>query len=78
MTTLVSKMAETNVEKMKRESKPSFEMKQRAVKYYNENGIPKCLESLLNSMFIEDPDDIYGYMVRSNLAQMTWPHHFNI
>ena len=41
-----------------------LEMKQRAVQYYNENQVPKQLEILLNTMFTEEPTDIYGYMVR--------------
>ena len=44
--------------------KPTLAMKQQAVKYYNEHGVPKCLEDLLNKMFLDNPDDIYGYMVR--------------
>ena len=56
-------MAETDVMEKQGKVKPTLEMKQRAVKYYNENGVPKCLEGLLNKMFLDDPDDIYGYMV---------------
>ena len=38
-------------------------MKRQAVQYYNENQVPKELESLLNAMFFERPQDLYGYMV---------------
>ena len=41
-----------------------FEEKQRAVRYFHENQVPKQLETLLNEMFHKQPDDIYGYMVR--------------
>lgn len=57
------KMAETTNAGMNQHVKATLEMKQRAVKYYNDNGVPKCLESLLNSMFLDEPDDVYGYMV---------------
>jgi len=40
-----------------------FEMKQRAVRYYNENKVPKQLENLLNTMFLQQPRDVFGYMV---------------
>ena len=40
-----------------------MEMKRQAVQYYNENQVPKQLESLLNAMFFERPQDLYGYMV---------------
>ena len=40
-----------------------FEEKQRAVRYFHENQVPKQLETLLNEMFHKQPDDIYGYMV---------------
>lgn len=56
-------MAETDIMEKQSKVKPTLEMKQRAVKYYNENGVPKCLEGLLNKMFLDHPDDIYGYMV---------------
>ena len=65
--------------------KPTLATKQQAVKYYNEYGIPKCLEDLLNKMFLDNPNDIYGYMVRdrycwkirmgnglSRLLQLRW------
>eukprot|EP00794_Sanderia_malayensis_P000123 gene123-734_t len=47
---------------MKNCAKPTMEMKRRAVHYYNENNVPKCLEELLNTMFLENPSDIFGYM----------------
>jgi len=41
----------------------SLEKKRQAVAYYNENKVPEYLEKLLNDMFKEKPDDIFGYMV---------------
>ena len=41
----------------------SMEMKQQAVAYFNANQVPKQIEELLNKMFKERPDDIFGYMV---------------
>ena len=56
-------MADTDVDEKQSRVKPTLELKQRAVKYYNENGIPKCLEGILNKMFLDEPSDVYGYMV---------------
>lgn len=41
-----------------------LEMKRQAVAYYSENKVPEHVEKLLNDMFKEKPEDIYGYMVR--------------
>ena len=41
-----------------------FDTKQRAVKFYQENGVPQKLEDILNSMFYENPADVYGRLVR--------------
>lgn len=38
-------------------------MKQKAMKYYEENGVPQRMEEVLNSMFYEDPSDVYGHLV---------------
>ena len=46
-----------------RNGKYSMEMKQQAVAYFNANQVPKQIEELLNKMFKERPDDIFGYMV---------------
>lgn len=40
-----------------------LELKKKAVKYYHDNQIPQQFESLLNSMFYEQPEDLYGYIV---------------
>lgn len=47
-----------------REKRELYEAKQRAVKYYNENGVPKKIEEIMNSMFYDNPADVYGYLVR--------------
>ena len=35
-----------------------------ALKYYQKNNIPKKMETILNLMFFEKPNDQYGFMVR--------------
>ncbi|CAG2238619.1 ENO [Mytilus edulis] len=42
-----------------REKRELYEAKQRAVKYYNENGVPKKIEEIMNSMFYDNPADVY-------------------
>ena len=42
----------------------SLEDKRDAVAYFNKNEVPKQIEELLNKMFKEKPNDIFGYMVR--------------
>ena len=46
----------------------SLEEKREAVAYFNKNGVPKQIEELLNKMFKEKPNDVFGYMVRSCFA----------
>ena len=43
----------------------SLEEKRQAVAYFNKNEVPKQIEELLNKMFKEKPNDIFGYMVRT-------------
>ena len=40
-----------------------YEQKQRAVEYYQDNGVPQKMEEILNSMFYDRPDDIFGHLV---------------
>ena len=42
----------------------SLEEKRQAVAYFNKNEVPKQIEELLNKMFKEKPNDVFGYMVR--------------
>nr|XP_005995799.1 PREDICTED: enolase-like protein ENO4 [Latimeria chalumnae] len=46
-----------------KEAREFYELKQRAAEYYRTNEIPQRIEEVLNSMFYEKPDDIYGYLV---------------
>ena len=46
-----------------RNAREFYDTKQRAVKFYKENGIPERLEEILNSMFYENPPDVYGRLV---------------
>ena len=39
------------------------EMRRKAVLYYKENQVPQLMESALNKMFFEQPDDVYAYLV---------------
>ncbi|XP_072022887.1 enolase 4-like [Amphiura filiformis] len=43
-----------------RSARDIFDTKQRAVKFYKDNGVPQKLEDILNSMFYENPPDVYG------------------
>lgn len=45
-----------------REARELYEAKQKAVKYYNENGVPKKIEEIMNTMFYDNPADVYGYL----------------
>ena len=46
------------------EAREMYELKQQAVKYYSENGVPKKMEEILNQMFHDQPSDVYGHLVR--------------
>ena len=58
----------------------SLEEKREAMVYFNNNGVPKQIEQLLNKIFKEKPSDILGYMVRcmvnfvlfSSVTSTTW------
>ena len=47
-----------------RYTRDTFALKQKAMKYYSENGIPSKMEQILNTMFYDDPSDVHGYLVR--------------
>ena len=40
-----------------------WKMKEKAIEYYNMNGIPQKMEQILNSTFYDNPDDVYGHLV---------------
>ena len=37
-------------------------LKQEAMQFYQQNGVPKELEKLLNEMAYAKPEDVFGYM----------------
>ena len=45
-------------------NKDLYDLKKKAEEYYRNNGVPQKMEDILNSMFIEQPDDVYGHVVR--------------
>ena len=40
-----------------------YELKEQAARYYAENGVPEKMEDILNSMFYDNPKDVYGHVV---------------
>ncbi len=40
-----------------------YELKQQAIEYYAQNGVPQKMEEILNSMFYDKPNDVFGHMV---------------
>ena len=40
-----------------------YELKQKAMEYYAENGVPQKMEEILNSMFYDQPNDVFGHIV---------------
>lgn len=38
-------------------------LKEEAITFYTEHNVTGVLEKLLNTMFLDSPQDIYGYMV---------------
>ena len=56
-----------------REARELYELKERAAKYYAENGVPQKMEDILNSMFYDNPSDVYGHLVGVSLVyQFVW------
>ncbi|XP_060075515.1 enolase 4-like [Ylistrum balloti] len=45
-----------------RDPRELYEIKQKAVKYYNDNGVPNKMEDVLNTMFYDNPNDVFGYL----------------
>lgn len=48
-----------------KEAKEKYELKEKAIAYYQENGVPQKMEEILNSMFLDNPEDVYGHLVRN-------------
>lgn len=44
------------------------ELKQQAMKYYRENGVPQKMEEILNQMFYDKPQDVFGHLVRTKFC----------
>ncbi|XP_052282820.1 enolase 4-like isoform X2 [Dreissena polymorpha] len=47
---------------MAKEARALYELKEKAAKYYRENGVPQKMEEIMNSMFYDNPVDIYGHL----------------
>ncbi|XP_046576097.1 enolase 4-like isoform X1 [Haliotis rubra] len=45
-----------------KDARELYEMKERAIKFYTDNGVPKKMEEILNSMFHDNPADVYGHV----------------
>ena len=56
-------MALIQTKEKAQEAKEMYELKQRAKAFYAENGVPQKMEDILNSMFYDNPDDVYGHLV---------------
>ncbi|KAJ8317132.1 hypothetical protein KUTeg_005036 [Tegillarca granosa] len=39
-----------------------YQAKQKAMEYYSQNGVPQKMETILNSMFLDNPGDVYGHL----------------
>ena len=40
-----------------------YDLKEQAKLYYRENKVPEKMEDILNSMFYDKPQDVYGHLV---------------
>ena len=45
------------------EDREMYILKERAMYYYAENGVPEKMEQILNSTFYDNPSDVYGHLV---------------
>ncbi|XP_043118136.1 enolase 4 isoform X2 [Puntigrus tetrazona] len=48
--------------KVTKEDQEFYDLKNKAAEYYRSNGVPQKIENVLNEMFWQKPDDIYGYL----------------
>ncbi|KAK7142493.1 hypothetical protein R3I94_011991 [Phoxinus phoxinus] len=48
--------------RVSKEDQDFYDLKNKAAEYYRSNGVPQKIESVLNEMFWQKPDDIYGYL----------------
>ncbi|XP_072095912.1 enolase 4 isoform X4 [Mobula birostris] len=44
------------------EAREFHHLKQRAAEYYRSNAVPQRMQQVLNTMFYEKPDDVYGHL----------------
>ena len=51
--------------------------KEQAVAFYAQHNVTGALETLLNTMYLEAPEDVYGYMV-SNLLKCEFEDYYYI
>ncbi|XP_016125412.1 enolase 4 [Sinocyclocheilus grahami] len=51
-----------NHSKVSKEDQEFYDLKNKAAEYYRSNGVPQKIENVLNEMFWQKPDDIYGYL----------------
>lgn len=49
--------------KVSKEDQEFYDLKNKAAEYYRSNGVPEKIEGVLNEMFFQKPNDIYGYLV---------------
>lgn len=54
--------------RVSKEDQEFYDLKHRAAEYYRANSVPQKIEGVLNQMFLEKPDDIYGYVVRPGIS----------
>ncbi|XP_071249230.1 enolase 4 isoform X2 [Salvelinus alpinus] len=48
--------------RVSKEEQEFYDLKIKAAEYYRANGVPQKMEGVLNDMFFDKPDDIYGYL----------------
>lgn len=49
--------------RISKEDQEFYELKNKAAEFYRESGMQHKIEDVLNNMFFDQPDDIYGYLV---------------
>lgn len=47
----------------KANSAEMYALKKQAIQYYKENEVPLKMENILNEMFYDQPDDVFGHIV---------------
>ena len=46
-----------------KEERELYDLKQKAIEYYADNGVPQKMEEILNAMFYDCPNDVFGHLV---------------